>query len=454
VIPEAFTVIRAPMLTPDNNAALQGQERAASDQRDSNVVFPRIHTPVGELLTRVALGLDISSDEQSALLEAMIGRTPSAQAWRTEAFNTLEELLTHNLRGSGDRSLEATQERTGLLELTATLVGESTIYDMAPDQHERLILLTIRELARLTCVESWESGHTEQLEGNLEIMGELLSSGEEPRLLSPDLRERLVLSVGRFLAKVESHLFRGVQSLELAGALGALYRVTGLLRQPLFADKLEELCCTTLRVCEYLTPDGFGENWREADDDQQPHLDEGEERYAGGVLEDESEEFQEDHQDEVDLESEDLEQYHQNLAAELFYDLLITFKLSGGAGREDFWSTTVESISHTTKTLGAALLGLSTCSQDCIRRSISSILQDATTEPTALLHVVNLMCASELYQDHALVPCDTLIQSMARDMFSRDDRRALRVAEVAMFRELGDLIDDHELAHQKLSMLR
>ena len=459
MIPETFAVIRTPMLTPDNNAPLQEKERAAPEQcssapSDSNVAFPRIHTPIGELLTRAAAGVDISPEEKSALLEAMMGTKPSNRAWRTEAFDTLEELLTHNLRRSGNSSLGATQERTGLLELTAALVGESTIYDMAPEQHERLVLMTIRELARLTCVESWEFGHTEQLEASLEIMEELLFAEEGQRAFSPDIRERLVLSIGRFLAKVEGNLFRGVQSLELANALGGLYRIIGLLREPLFADKLEELCGTTLRLCEYLTPDGFGDTWREADNDQQQELDEHEERYARGEQEDESEDFQGDDQNQIDEASDELEDEHENLAAELFYDLILTFRLSGGAGREDFWPTLVQSISHTTKTLGAALLGLSTCSPDCIRRSLRPILRDATTEPTALMHVVNLMCASELYQDDTLVPCDTLIQSLARDMFSRDDRRALRVAEVAMFRDLGDLIDDHELAQQKLSMLR
>ena len=117
MIPEAFTAIRTPMLTPDNNAPLQGQERAASDQcaspqRHSSVAFPRIHTPIGELLTRAAAGVDISPEEKSALLEAMMGTKPSNRAWRTEAFDTLEELLTHNLRSSANSSLEGTQERT------------------------------------------------------------------------------------------------------------------------------------------------------------------------------------------------------------------------------------------------------------------------------------------------------------------------------------------------------
>jgi hypothetical protein len=182
-------------------------------------------------------------------------------------------------------------------------------------------------------------------------------------------------------------------------------------------------------------------------------LDESSERSGVAEPEDQSEEFQGDHQDQLDLISEKLEENQQNRVAELLYDLLLSFRLSGGAGREDFWPTTVQSISHKTKTLGAALLGLSTCSQDCIQHSLRPILRDAPTEPTALLHVINLMCASELYQDDDLVPCDTLIQSLAREMFSLKDRKALRTSEVVMFRELGDLIDDHELAQKKLAML-
>ena len=459
MIPETFAVKSTAMLTPDKNGSRQEQRKVGSEQcpapqTGGQIALDRIHTPIGDLLTRAAMGVDLSLKEKNAILGAMIGKEPSDRVWRTEAFHTLEELLAHNLRGSGKGSLEATQERTGLLELTSALVGQQTIYDIAPDQHERLVILTIRELARLTCVESWKSGHTKQLEATLEIMGELSFSQEEPRPFSTDIRERVVLSVGRFLAKVEAQLFGDVQSLELANALGALYRVTGLLREPLFAEKLEELCDATFRLCEYLTPDGFGENWREADNALQQQVDEGEELSGGEELEDQSEEFQGDLQDQVDLASDELEEEHQHLVAELLYDLLLTFRLSGGAGREDFWPTTVQSISHTTKTLGAALLGLSTCSQDCIRNSLRPILRDASTEPTALLHVINLMCASELYQEHNLVPCDTLIQSLAREMFSRKDRKDLRTSAVVMFRELGDLIDDHELAQKKLAMLR
>ena len=447
------------MLTPDD-AGLRGARkeldaaRHPERQPDKQGILTRIETPLGQLLMQVAMGVDAPSVARDDLLRSMIQKGPSGQKERSEIFDTLEELLVHNLRSAPRNSLEPSETRTGLLELAASLIAQETISDMEPSQRERWVRLTTRELARLTCVDSWENEHTQQLEPVVEIMNELLFAGEKERALSPDTRERLVLSVGRFLAKVEAELFRGTKALELSDSLRYVYQISGLLREPLFADKLEDLCVATLSLCEYLTPDCFGQDWRSADALEQQGLDESEE------LDTDREEIKADEpaydpeSDGFETELEEVEDQPQDLAADLLYDLLMSLRRSGGEGREEFWSTMVASISHNTRALDAALKGLSTCSPECLKQFLRPLLMEATTEPTALLHVVNLMCARELYEDLKLTPCDAVVKEVASTIYTPKDRNALRELETFMFEEMGDFIDDPQLAREKLSMIR
>lgn len=447
------------MLTPDD-AGLRGARkeldaaRHPERQPDKQGILTRIETPLGQLLMQVEMGVDAPSVARDDLLRSMIQKGPSGQKERSEIFDTLEELLVHNLRSAPRNSLEPSETRTGLLELAASLIAQETISDMEPSQRERWVRLTTRELARLTCVDSWENEHTQQLEPVVEIMNELLFAGEKERALSPDTRERLVLSVGRFLAKVEAELFRGTKALELSDSLRYVYQISGLLREPLFADKLEDLCVATLSLCEYLTPDCFGQDWRSADALEQQGLDESEELDTDGE-EIKADEPAYDHEsDGFETELEEVEDQPQDLAADLLHDLLISLRLSGGEGREEFWSTMVASISHNTRALDAALKGLSTCSPECLKQFLRPLLMEATTEPTALLHVVNLMCARELYEDLKLTPCDAVVKEVASTIYTPKDRNALRELETFMFEEMGDFIDDPQLAREKLSMIR
>jgi hypothetical protein len=303
-------------------------------------------------------------------------------------------------------------------------------------------------------VDSWENEHTQQLEPVVEIMNELLFAAEKERALSPDTRERVVLSVGRFLAKVEAELFRGTRALELSDSLRFVYQISGLLREPLFADKLEDLCVATLSLCEYLTPDCFGQDWRSADALERLGLDESDEFTTGSEEMEADEQAHGNESDGVAAELEEVEDHPQDLAADLLHDLLISLRLSGGEGREEFWSTMAASISHNTRALDAALKGLSTCSPESLKRFLRPLMMEATTEPTALVHVVNLMCARELYEDLNLTPCDTVVREVASTIYTPKDRKALRELETFIFEEMGDLIDDPELAREKLSMIR
>lgn len=439
------------MRTPNNNEDLVNGESREGDGIEplhGGCASAHANETLRDLLMRAALGLEVQDGEKDDLLQIMMAEGAAAQTGRSEIFLALEELLALNLKETRENALSPSPIRTGLLDLAASLISEETIYDMATDQRERWVLLVTKELARLTCVATWEAGHTQQLELTLELMNELLFAEEERRALSPEVHERVVIGVGRFLGKVERELFVGVQSLEMANALRALYRMVGLLREPLFADKLEELCQSTFSLYEYLIPYSFGEEWRSADAERSALLEDEEESDTDELVHGEDEE---DPQDAMDEESE---KERENVAAELFYDLLVTFRLSGGAKRDEFWSKAVLSINHTTKTLGAALLGLATCSEECLREHLVPILRDAPTEPSALMHIANLMCAPDLYDDRALAPCDTVVRRLARELFTPEDRRNLRRTAIVMFKEFHDLLDDPELAREKLSLLR
>ncbi len=430
------------MVTPSNSEPRGSKQPVGvHSQPASEVSLKRLASPLADLLTRAANGENIASDGRETILQTVLARGSAAQRERAELFHTLEELLADNLRRAGGSSLDPSPNRTGLLNLAASLISAETIWDMEPAQHERWVLTAARETARLTCVDHWESDHTQQLEFTLEMLSELLFFEEEPRVLSTQVRERVVVNVARFLGKVESDLFRGVQALELAAALTSLYQIGGLLREPTFAERLEALSFSTLSLCHYLTPDCFGDSWREAE-----LL-----RAQDGVTEDGASDS--DDMSSV-LEGSSAVDRPQHVAAELLYDVLTSFRLSGGRGQEDFWTTMVQSISPNTKTLGSALLGLATCSADCLQRALEPLLKDAATEPLALLHIVNLMCASELYDESSCLPCDKLLQELAKDVLTPKDREALRQTEAIMFEQFGQLLDDPFLAYRKLSMLQ
>jgi len=303
-------------------------------------------------------------------------------------------------------------------------------------------------------VDSWEGEHTEQLEPVVELMNELLFVGEKERPLSSDTRERLVLSVGRFLSKVEGELFRGTKALELSAPLRYLCQISGLLREPLFADKLEDLCVAALSLCEYLTPDCFGEDWRSSDALERKALDQSDDLDTGSEATEVLEREQGNEPNDFEADTEEIEDQPEDLAAAVLHDLLTSFRLSGGKGRDDFWSTMVASISHDTTALDAALKGLSTCSPECLKRNLRPLLMEATKEPTALAHVVNLMCARELYKGLTATPCDEVVKEMASTVYTSEDRKALRKLETRMFEEMSDRIEDPQLAQEKLSMLR
>jgi len=439
------------MLTPENDKGpLKPTDVQSGTVQPLDAALSRVNTPLGKRLSEVAQGLAVSLEERKEVVRILLEKGPSAQAERREILQTLADLLSDDLARSGVRSLLPRRERAALLELGASFIGGDTLYDMATDLHERWITGVVQELSRLTCVERWESGHFTELKPTLEMLNELLFAQERPRPLSEELRVRTVVAVGRFLGKVERELFVGVPSLELEKSLGDLYRTVGLLRDPSFAEKLEDLIFATFGVCESMMPDSFGEQWRVIDAQQQEQLDECDEDDEDASI-DEPDEFEGD--DEIDLDAES-QREEQNIAAELFHDLLIAFTLSGGAGRADFWPKAVASISHTTKTLGAALLGLSTCSEEIVRQALVPLIRDSASEPTALMHIVNLMCSNEVYKGHTLMPCDKLVQDLVRKELSLKERKALRVTETFMFKDLCDLLYDPELARKKVVMLR
>ena len=457
---DIFAVRILAMVTPDD-AGLSRDRKELDAARhptrppDTQGILTRIDTPLGELLMQVAMGLDAPSVRRDDLLRSMLKKGRAGQKDRSEIFDTLEELLAYNLQCAPRNSLEPSEVRTGLLELAASIITQETTRDMERSQCERWVRFATRELARLTCVDSWEGEHTQQLEPVVELMNELLSVGEKERPLSSDTRERLVLSVGRFLSKVEGELFRGTKALELSAPLRYLCQISGLLREPLFADKLEDLCVAALSLCEYLTPDCFGEDWRSSDALERQALDESDELDTGNDSTEADERGQDDEpDDDFEAHIEEIEDQPEDLAADLLHDLLISFRLSGGEGRDEFWSTMVESISHDTTALDAALKGLSTCSPECLKRTLRPLLMEATKEPTALAHVVNLMCARELYKGLTATPCDEVVKEVASTAYTSEDREALRKLETRMFEEMSDLIEDPQLAQEKLSMLR
>ena len=456
---DIFAVRNLAMVTPDDAGRSRDRKdldaaRHPTRPPDTQGILTRIETPLGELLMQVAMGLDAPSVMRDDLLRSMIKKGPSGKKDRSEIFDTLEELLAHNLRSTPTNSLEPSEVRTGLLELSASIITQETIRDMGRSQRERWVRVATRELARLTCVDSWEGEHTQQLEPVVELMKELLFAGERERPLSTDTRERLVLSVGRFLSKVEGELFRGTKVLELHSPLRYLSEISGLLREPLFADKLEDLCVAALSLCEYLTPDCFGEDWRSLDALERKALDQSDDLDTGSESTEVLEREQGNEPNDFEADTEEIEDQPEDLAADVLHDLLISFRLSGGEGRDEFWSTMVASISHDTTALDAALKGLSTCSPECLKRTLRPLLMEATKEPTALAHVVNLMCARELYKGLTATPCDEVVKEMASTVYTTEDRKALRKLETRMFEEISDRIEDPQLAQEKLSMLR
>ncbi len=456
---DIFAVRILAMVTPDD-AGLSRDRKELDAARhptrppDTQGILTRIDTPLGKLLMQVAMGLDAPSVRRDDLLRSMLKKGRAGQKDRSEIFDTLEELLVHNLRSAPRTSLEPSEVRTGLLELAASIITQETTRDMERSQRERWVRFATRELARLTCVDNWEGEHTRQLEPVLELMNELLFVGDKERPLCSDSRERLVLSVGRFLAKIDAELFRGTKALELSAPLRHLCRISGLLRAPLFTDKLEDLSVAALSLCEYLSPDCFGEDWRSADALVQQAIDKSDELDTGSESTEVHERGQSGEPHDFEAEDEEIEDHPHDLAAEILHELLISFRLSGGEGRDEFWSTMVASISHDTRALDAALKGLSTCSPECLKQTLRPLLMEATKEPTALAHVVNLMCARELYKGLTATPCDEVVKEMASTVYTSEDRKALRKLETRMFEEMSDLIEDPQLAQEKLAMLR